>query len=217
MRIILYAVVPVLGLLIAIGVWALVLRACAAAPWLGWFTPANCPAPPTAASEAARAELARGEALRAELRRLQHELAARAACDSAPFVGPGDPLDSALLERRDIGVLEGCWLFDSDLARAEPETGAVSLAETWNVCFDAAGMGEQTIAFGAGTVCQGTLRAGFRGDGAISLADESAVSCEPGPELPTKDGACFIDAYGRATCVLHDGDSAVSVSIRRAE
>lgn len=217
MRAALYAIIPILALLASAGVWATVLPACAAAPWLGRFTPADCPPPLTPAALAAAAENARGEALRAELRRLERDLATRAACERAPVLRAGDPLDADRWAARDVSLMEGCWAFDGDLARVDPATGVVSRAETWRVCFDAAGAGTQEIGFADGAACEGPISAAFDGGGRLTLADGAPPACEPGPALTVRRGGCVLDGYSRAACALGDGAASVAVTLRRAE
>ncbi len=217
MRAFLYILAPIAALLVTAAVWAAVLPACAAAPWLGRFTPADCPQPPTPASLALAAERTRGAALHAELRRLERDLSAMAACERPAILAEGDRLDPTLWAARDVGVMEGCWAFGTDLARVSSTEGVVVPAESWEVCFDEAGVGTQEIAFADGAACNGPISAAFGADGRLVLRDAAPAQCAPPPALEARAGSCTLDALHRGRCVLSDGAATAEIVLRRAE
>ncbi|MGG7567325.1 hypothetical protein ACQ5SO_14335 [Rhodovulum sp. DZ06] len=217
MRVLLYILAPIAFLCLAVATWATVLPACEASPWLGRLTLADCPPPQTAAQVALAQETRRQAVLEAEYARLQAELAEAAACKPEPRAHPGQPFDAERWQAGDLGVIQGCWALTGRIARADPQTGIVSPVERWTTCFDAAGAGAQEAAFADGAVCKGPASAAFREDGALELDLSEPAACSAGPALAGRAGACMIDAFGNADCVLSDGAADVDVALRRAE
>ena len=194
----------VLGLLLAFAFW-LLLNACGLRLLQGSPLLQFCPAPVAApgADPALAAELARQRALEAEIERLELALLRAPGCPPAPPARaevepipaplpppvpeprpePAEaPAPEAIPEEawneRDVSFLEGCWELDTDYQVQHVETGEISRAASWQMCFDAAGEGRQTLIFDDGTQCSGPLLGSFAEQGSLQLQDEGDLRCD---------------------------------------
>ena len=108
------------------------------------------PAPAGPSPELA-AELERRAALEDRLRDLERSLAGLGACPPPALPAPEpepepDQLDAERWHNRDISLLEGCWSLASDYELTHARTGEVTTVESWRMCFDAEGRGDQQLA-----------------------------------------------------------------------
>ena len=181
MRMLLYAIVPLIFLAAAIVVYALTLPACAALPVFGEIWPGYCPAkgqPP--ALQALDREDDRRRALEAEIRMLELEFAGLGPCPvapAAPEVPDNATLNRERWEQQDITMMEGCWILDSDFTLYDVRTGEPAPVTSWRVCFDANGHGQQTLKFSNGFQCHSAIAAKFRNAQELALDDMQDVPC----------------------------------------
>ena len=177
-----------LGLLLACAFW-LLLDACGLRLLRGSPLLTFCPAPAAAPGNepALAAESARQRALEGEIERLELALLRAPECAPAPQTPPAQaeaapPEPEAIPEdawqERDISFLEGCWELDTDYQVQHVQTGAISRAQSWQVCFDAAGAGRQTLVFDDGTHCTGPMLGSFAEQGDLQLQDEGNLRCD---------------------------------------
>jgi hypothetical protein len=201
-----------LGVLLAVAFW-LLLNACGLRLLQGSPLLQFCPAPVAArgADPALAAELARQRALEAEIERLELALLRAPGCPPAPPAraevepaptplpapapGPAQaPAPEAIPEdawrERDISFLEGCWELDTDYQVQHVETGEISRAASWQVCFDAAGEGRQTLVFDDGTRCSGPMLGSFAEQGSLQLQDEADLRCDNDTYIYQRRLAC---------------------------
>lgn len=164
-----------------------------AAPWL-IAAPAACVIPPgqLQALDAQLKEDARGEELRTLLATLTDEVGRQQllcplpsaaappppappppptpAPPPPPSPPPPPPPPRAALPQdgwanRDLSLLDGCWhLVTSLTASQNDEPSRRTPVQSWQMCFDRAGRGHQTIRLGDGRQCVGPLSAAFQGD-----------------------------------------------------
>jgi hypothetical protein len=184
-----------LGLLLALAFW-LLLNACGLRLLHGAPLVYFCPAPAAAPGidPALAAEIDRQHHFEAEIGRLELALLRAPACppqppaESPPIPAPRPapppepPAPEAIPEdawrERDASFLEGCWDLDTDYQVQHVQTGAISTAESWQVCFDAAGAGRQTLIFDDGTECTGPMSGSFGEEGSLQLQDEGNLRCD---------------------------------------
>ena len=210
----LLVVLPIGVALAAIGLAALVLPACGIAP-LAWLQTCPRPGPPASTRLDALAE--RQRALEAEIAGLQRRVAALPACEVPAPVVPPEPVVTAppaaapdiprdRWDERDLSVLDGCWNLDSDYAMQDVQTRAISQVSAWQMCFDAAGRGQQTLRFPNGMTCSGPLGSTFNADGNLEIDDIADVACSQGARIFRRISTCSLNREGRADCVSRSVD-----------
>jgi hypothetical protein len=232
MRTLAYILGPALFLVAVLGVWAAMLPACAAAPFLGRIIPGRCPPVAASATESALlGELARGRALLAQLKILERELAALDKCAEPPRIERAAPLDHRAetapdriapdridpdqWAARDIGLLEGCWLLESDYKLKVRSTGEEITVPHWRACFDAEGNGQQDFQLSNDMECKGPISARFNGDGAMTLSDGASVPCSRNAQIVERTGICTLDAAQIANCAMRDDAGVSNLILRR--
>jgi hypothetical protein len=175
------------AVLLACAFW-LLLNACGlrlpgGAPLL---TFCSAPAEATGPDPALAAEIARQRQLEGEIERLELALLRVPECAPplpAPVPEPVAPPEPEAIpedawQERDISFLEGCWELDTDYQVQHAQTGEISRAESWQVCFDAAGAGRQTLVFDDGTQCTGPMLGSFAEQGRLQLQDDGNLRCD---------------------------------------
>jgi hypothetical protein len=129
----------------------------------------------------------RGHQLAGELARLRQALGeARAACPlpdppriaapPAPPAAPPAPPPVAALpadrwDRRDLGMLEGCWNRETAMQTTDRQTGRINRVVRWVTCFDRNGVGRQQVTYENGMTCSGPVRAEFLPNGRLAIND----------------------------------------------
>lgn len=193
---------PLLVAAAALGLAMLILPACAVGlSFADACPPVQDPAPQARLDTAA----AHRAALEAEIAALQRRVAALPQCTAPvaalPETPPDPPRDIAedRWNERDIGLLEGCWRLDSDYEMQRGRGGPVLRVRDWQMCFDAAGRGEQTQTFTDGTNCQGGITGAFGEDGRLRISDNGNVPCNNG-FIERRVGTCTLTPEGRARC-----------------
>jgi hypothetical protein len=246
MRAALYVLAPLGFLAAALALFWTLLPACGLREALRLPVGATCPAAaPSPAASALGREAERRAALAAELRGLERRLLALGPCEVAPLppepglplpseaAAPSAPLPPARPEppaapapdaidperwrERDVSLLEGCWMLDSDYSVTNVDTGQTLNVSYWRACFDAGGRGSQELRFSNGATCEAPMRAEFRGE-ELRLHDGANVACSDGSELFERTIDCRLDDQGRAQCLSRQGErgGAANVRLRRA-
>ena len=182
------------------------------------------PAPAGPSPELAAA-LERRDALEDRIRGLERDLAGLDACPPpippAPEPEPDpDQLDADRWNDRDISLLEGCWSLASDYELQDSRTGEVVTVESWKMCFDAEGRGDQQLAQTDGTMCEGEVTASFADDGQLRIGDQADVQCTEGYYIFRRVMTCTLEPNGEAACRSRQpdrGEGSTSVRIVRRE
>ena len=97
----------------------------------------------------------------------------------APASSPKpDPIPQGAWKKHDISFLKGCWNLDSQYQTRDAQTGQIRQVKTWEVCFDGAGHGQQTLAFDDGKSCKGPMLGSFDDQDQLLLQDTGNLPCE---------------------------------------
>ena len=118
---------------------------------------------------------------------------------------------------RDIQILEGCWALDSHYRTRDVNTGAISTVASWNMCFDANGVGNQTLQFDTGTTCRSGTTARFNSVGQLEIRDDANVHCSDQSYIYKRVMTCDHQSDGTASCQSNQpelGGSLTQVRIR---
>ncbi len=185
----------------------LILGACGILSTLSTLGTPGCPAvvanvPDSRLEEA----LGRQAVLEAQVSDLEMELA-RIECppDLPPHPEPEpEPLggmDAEQWEEEDIRMLEGCWVLDSLYRTRDVETGVVSTVDSWNMCFDANGAGNQTLRYSDGRTCRSGTIARFNAIGQLEISDDSDVHCSDRSYIYRRVITCDLQPDGTASCL----------------
>lgn len=124
-------------------------------------------------------------------------------------------VDEERWDEKDISLLEGCWKLESDYALRSQQSDEKLTVPLWRACFDAAGNGTQEFELSNGLKCAGSLTAGFRADGNMTLDDGAPVPCDNGAMIVRRRGVCRLDAEKRAQCGMRDRAGESQVTLRR--
>jgi hypothetical protein len=156
-----------------------------------------------------------GHQLAGELARLRQALGqARAACPlpeppriAAPPAAPPAPPPVASLpadrwDRRDLGMLEGCWNRETSMQTVDRRTGQVNRVTRWVTCFDRQGVGRQQVTYASGMTCSGPVRAEFLPSGRLAIND-TAPCGGAGVQIPPVQYDCQRIDDGLAICDFH--------------
>ena len=124
-------------------------------------------------------------------------------------------IDVEAWEDRDVTLLEGCWMLDSDYQLADEDTGAISKVVAWEMCFGSDGSGSQTLKFDDGTLCRSSqVTAAFDDDGNLIMSDNTNVSCEDTWFIYERTMTCVLDAAGTASCVSSQEETGSRTPVR---
>ena len=104
-------------------------------------------------------------------------------------------------EEQETDFLEGCWTLISDYATQDINTGEIFTVESWQMCFDAAGNGQQTLIYDNGVTCQGDVEAEFTEDGRLQVPDLDDVRCDDNSRILQRMMVCDRRPDGTAYCV----------------
>ncbi|MCY3873741.1 MAG: hypothetical protein OXF88_05560 [Rhodobacteraceae bacterium] len=201
-----------------------VLQACGVAFPFWRAMAEGCPREAPGHDPQLEATLARQAQLENRVAELEIRLA-RLGCRPRPPPPPEPPpAPDPNLERwanRDIRVLEGCWELVSDY-RTQQHSGFIAYrwfgADRWDMCFDAAGNGEQTLRSGGGTTCRGGTIGRFGGSGNLEIRDREDMLCSDGWHIHVRRSSCELQADGALACTsyhLDRGQSEARVRFRR--
>lgn len=158
----------------------------------------------------------RQNVLRRHVADLEAALYAQTCEDVSGEAGASVPeIDVEAWEDRDVGLLEGCWMLDSDYRLADVDTGAISKVDAWEMCFDSDGNGSQTLKFDDGTQCRSSqVTAAFDDDGNLVMSDNTNVSCEDKWFIYERTMICVLDAARSASCVSSQEETGSRTPVR---
>ena len=175
-----------------------------------------CPLPASGGRSPALAEEAERQAvLKDRLRGLERRLAALPACPLPtparaepetvqPEIAQPEPepegLDPERWRERDTALLEGCWSLSSDYSVRNDRTGVVTQVDSWEMCFDAEGRGEQKFRLSDGRECEANVTAEFLDDGRLRINDEDNVQCTRGSYIYRRVIDCELEPNREAAC-----------------
>lgn len=112
-------------------------------------------------------------------------------------------------EDRDISFLEGCWSLISGMQITDVGTNDLYGVRDWQICFDDAGQGRQTIVFEDDTTCEGTMTASFLDSGALRFVDAADIPCSSGFRIFRMINDCERLEDGTAACAGRQPDHGV--------
>ena len=159
------------------------------------------------ASPELAAELERRTTLEGRLRGLERRLAAIPGCPPAKLVAEPAPepepegLDARRWREKDLSLLEGCWSLASDYRLKNRVTGVITRVESWKMCFDDEGHGEQRLVRTDGKECTADASASFGEDGQLQIDDRTDIQCTGGVRIYRRVMKCTLEPNGEAACV----------------
>lgn len=101
-------------------------------------------------------------------------------------------------DRRDVGMLEGCWNLTSSI-RVGPTAGGGVPVRTWKQCFDGQGHGTQDMVLENGNRCSGPLTAAFDGSGRLHVAEPQSCRGQ-GLNMSRSERVCRRTSDAEAQC-----------------
>lgn len=117
---------------------------------------------------------------------------------AVPIPLPRADLPQERWERRDLGMLEGCWNLDSTVTVTNEARTQSSKLQSWRMCFDGAGAGQQTMVTEDGRRCEGPLAASF--DGASTLLVTEPARCRGSLSMNRSTRSCQRVSDSEAVC-----------------
>ena len=192
------------------------------------FTSLEIFACPVAAKPAAQPDHALRDSLRQEVAAMELRLAGLqcpAPVPPAPSPEtvqdplPPPPLDADLLERADLGELQGCWQLDSAYSAQNMVTGVVIDFPEWTMCFDSSGSGTETMRGSDGSTCEGPVKGTFLQGEALVVEEAADLPCSGDFAILRRRITCRLDADQQAACDSYqpEGGGVAEVIMRRAE
>ena len=189
-----------------------------------------CPLAASGGLSPALAEEAERQAvLKERLRGLERRLAALPACppppaQAEPETAQPEPepegLDPDRWRERDTALLKGCWALSSDYSVRDDRTGVVTRVDSWEMCFDSEGRGEQKFRLSDGRECEANVAAAFLDDGRLRINDDDNVRCTRGSYIYRRVIDCELEPNREAACESMQpgrrGKSSVRISQRTA-
>jgi hypothetical protein len=132
---------------------------------------------------------------------------------------PEVPLNREAIERGDVTVMQGCWALASDYRTVDPASGARVDYTGWQVCFDASGLGRETMHGSDGTTCEGEVKVRFDGGTSLVIDEPDDLPCSNGYSIYRRQVRCTVDEANTAQCQSSqpEVDGAVDVIMRRAK
>jgi len=187
------------------------------------FCPASASGDP---SPALAQEAERRAVLKDRVRVLERRLAALGACpppapepepEPAPEPAPPEPepggLDPERWRERDTALLEGCWSLSSDYSLQNVTTGAITQVDSWEMCFDTEGQGEQRFQLSDGDMCQAAVTAEFREDGRLRINDNDDIQCTRS-SIYRRITDCTLQPNGEAACISRQPELSSASNVR---
>lgn len=176
----------------------LLLQACAVPlPFVRNYVSA-CPTPvEIATADALEVSMAGGLNLQRRIFELERELAAKQCIKAPP--DPNAPMTPEGWDNRDLAMLFGCWDLDTTYRTRDVDSGEIRTYSEWQMCFDAAGNGTQTMRSNDGILCEGTVRAEFAQSG-LSLVEPGNLACDNGGYIHQRQIICVPADTGGASC-----------------
>ncbi len=158
----------------------------------------------------------RQEALRRRVTDLEAALGAQDCDGVADAPAPSAPgIDVEAWEDRDLALLDGCWMLDSDYRLEDADSGTISKVDAWEMCFDSDGAGNQTLTFDGGTQCiSNQVTAAFDAEGNLVMSDNTNVACDDNSYIYERTMTCVLDADGSAACVSSQEETGSRTRVR---
>lgn len=103
-------------------------------------------------------------------------------------------------EKGDLAMLDGCWALDQVYRLRNRSSGALSEFRDWNVCFDAAGDGTQTMRSTNGVTCDGKMSGEFDANGNLLMRDPGNLSCSDSTFIYRREVTCALTADKTVLC-----------------
>ncbi|WP_444461332.1 hypothetical protein [Rhodobacter capsulatus] len=210
---------------------ALLLPSCEVALPFGSLWLGSCPG--TILQDPLAEDRVASAALRAEIRSLEARLAGLdcPAPVAAPLPAPEplpepepetDPppvLDKDMIDKADLGDLQGCWALDSPYRTQNRATGEITEFSEWTVCFDAGGNGTETMRGSNGIRCEGPVSGSFVPGQALVIEEAANLPCSNDMEILQRRVTCRVDGAERASCSSFQPESGSSseVIMRRTQ
>ncbi|WP_342078218.1 hypothetical protein [Yoonia sp. SS1-5] len=115
---------------------------------------------------------------------------------------PDEPeqIDEERFAERDVTLLEGCWQLEQTLTVEDIQTGALTIFDDWQMCFDANGQGQQIMRSNNGIICEGGVPGQFDDGGQLLIAEPGNLQCSDGSFIYRRDISCGIGADGYLSC-----------------
>ena len=137
---------------------------------------------------------------------------------STPQLEPPEPdpdaLDAEKWEEKDISVLEGCWDLSSDYHVKDIISGEIIGVESWEMCFDSQGNGDQQIVMSNGAECTADTQASFVEDGRLQISDLDDVQCTDGSYIYRRFMHCELEPNGEAACISQQPETGSRFELR---
>lgn len=154
-------------------------------------------------------------ALHRRIFELERELA-QLQCEPEPR-DPNAPLNEQGWQQRDLGMFQGCWELDSSYRTRDVDTGVIRNYQSWQMCFDLEGRGQQVMRATDGMECRGEVRIRFQEAG-IELVEPGNLDCADGGYIHQRQISCVPADNGEATCFTKQPETGgeAEVGFRRA-
>ncbi len=131
----------------------------------------------------------------------------------APASIPSPPaaLPQNRWDQHDLGVLSGCWSLYTPVVVSNATRTQSSKVQSWRMCFNNHGTGQQTVTLEDGRGCQGPLSAGFAGEGFLRVT-HPAPCISPALEMVRAGMLCQRLNDSEAACEVDNLDGAFAGS-----
>ncbi len=107
-------------------------------------------------------------------------------------------------EKKDIGLMEGCWTLVSSLRIVDHPSGAVNPVASWVMCFDKNGVGNQQVRLPNGRTCHGPLNVTFEANGKLRIDSDGDTPCTNNFRLNRIVNDCERVSDTEASCLGHE-------------
>jgi len=109
-------------------------------------------------------------------------------------------IDEHLWRKGDLAAIEGCWGLNSSYVIIDQQTGKPSPQQTWNICFDGSGNGQQTMRSEDGVACESEVTGRFGAGGKLVIKEDKDLFCSGGVVVFKRTTTCVLDGTGGAAC-----------------
>ncbi len=121
----------------------------------------------------------------------------------APAPPPRADLPQDRWDQRDLSVLDGCWSLYTGITVSNDNGTQHSKVESWRMCFDGHGVGQQTELLEDGRRCQGPLAASFAQGGLLRVT-QPAQCAGTGLRMVRSEMLCRRLSDSEAQCEGHN-------------
>lgn len=132
---------------------------------------------------------------------------------------PPPPLPQEMWDKKDLTMLAGCWNRITDMRVFDIDTRRNIGVQSWRMCFDSHGGGNQEVVLDGGADCRGDLRAEFTADGQLRFEDLANIHCNQNRVIYRGVGSCARISETEANCWRRSVNSGSSSNwiLRRAQ